>query len=546
MLEAAMTRRYSASPDEAFFTGGGVQHFSNYDRKDNGRVLTVREAFRRSVNLVFIRLIRDLAHSFAFGPGGITSNLLSDPGDPLRRSYLERFADIEGRTFLRRFYARGEGQTLDEALETLIRTRYGSPMRVAMVYRCLRPEASPAEFLAFLRTHAVALSTERIEHLYRSADPSRLNLNERSYLARVHPLELWLLAYQRQHPGATLSEIIAASTRERQEVYEWLFKPTFHHAQNRRIQTLVEQDAFDRIRREWQRLGYPFPSLVPSYATAIGSSGDSPAALAELVGVILNDGVRYPSVRVEQLRFGEDTPFEMVFGSRPQPAERKLAPEVVAVVKRELFGVVQVGTGQRLARGLDLGDGRTLPVGGKTGTGDNRFAVRSSAGPDPLVLGRTATFVFVLGDRFFGTLIAYVPGKAATGYAFTSALPVELLRRLAPALRPLLNEDKRMSPRISAFAPTVRQSSCVRSGSCRARIVGIRVRADSRQRERRSEGKMARSERGFASTDRAKQREIVSKGGKAARQKSTAHEWTPEAARGAGRGQTKHRGLPQS
>ena len=46
---------------------------------------------------------------------------------------------------------------------------------------------------------------------------------------------------------------------------------------------------------------------------------------------------------------------------------------------------------------------------------------------------------------------------------------------------------------------------------------------------------MAKEDRGFASMDRAKQREIDSKGGKAAHQKGTAHEWTSEEARDAGR-----------
>ncbi len=41
--------------------------------------------------------------------------------------------------------------------------------------------------------------------------------------------------------------------------------------------------------------------------------------------------------------------------------------------------------------------------------------------------------------------------------------------------------------------------------------------------------------RGFASMSRERQREIASKGGKAAHQKGTAHEWTPEEARIAGR-----------
>ena len=46
---------------------------------------------------------------------------------------------------------------------------------------------------------------------------------------------------------------------------------------------------------------------------------------------------------------------------------------------------------------------------------------------------------------------------------------------------------------------------------------------------------MAIADRGFASMDREKQREIASKGGRVAHEKGTAHEWTPEEARAAGR-----------
>jgi uncharacterized protein len=54
---------------------------------------------------------------------------------------------------------------------------------------------------------------------------------------------------------------------------------------------------------------------------------------------------------------------------------------------------------------------------------------------------------------------------------------------------------------------------------------------------------VAKEDRGFASMDRNKQREIASKGGKAAHQKGTAHEWTSDEAREAGRkgGVASHR-----
>jgi uncharacterized protein len=46
---------------------------------------------------------------------------------------------------------------------------------------------------------------------------------------------------------------------------------------------------------------------------------------------------------------------------------------------------------------------------------------------------------------------------------------------------------------------------------------------------------MAKEDRGFASMDRDRQRDIASKGGRAAHQKGRAHEWTSEEAREAGR-----------
>ncbi|MEN9819099.1 MAG: hypothetical protein RLZ32_3003, partial [Gemmatimonadota bacterium] len=44
-----------------------------------------------------------------------------------------------------------------------------------------------------------------------------------------------------------------------------------------------------------------------------------------------------------------------------------------------------------------------------------------------------------------------------------------------------------------------------------------------------------KSRRGFASMDPARQREIASKGGRAAHEKGTAHEWSSDEARAAGR-----------
>jgi len=57
----------------------------------------------------------------------------------------------------------------------------------------------------------------------------------------------------------------------------------------------------------------------------------------------------------------------------------------------------------------------------------------------------------------------------------------------------------------------------------------------SNNNQQNSEQRNRTSKRGFASMDPAKQREIASKGGKAAHQQGVAHEWSPDEARAAGR-----------
>ncbi len=56
-----------------------------------------------------------------------------------------------------------------------------------------------------------------------------------------------------------------------------------------------------------------------------------------------------------------------------------------------------------------------------------------------------------------------------------------------------------------------------------------------RAREAVVEQMKQKERRGFASMSPEKQREIASKGGRAAHEKGTAHEWTAEEARNAGR-----------
>ncbi|HEX9719259.1 MAG TPA: transglycosylase domain-containing protein [Ramlibacter sp.] len=444
MLDAAMNRRYSASPAEAFFTGGGLHRFANFEPKDNGRVLTVREALARSVNLVFIRLMRDLVRHYMFGISHSASSILRDQADPRRRDLLVRFADKEGRQFLARFHAKYMGKSPREAQELLLRGRRATPARLASILFALEPEAGTDALKTFLsqRSTGAGLSERSIRALFDKYGPGRLPLADRSYIAGVHPLELWLVGFLRAHPRATLGDVVAASQSIRQEAYGWLFKSSKKRAQDVRIRSMLEFDAFGEIQRAWKRLGYPFDALTPSYAAAIGASGDRPAALAELIGIIVSRGRRLPVAKLESLEFAADTPFETRLRYRPAQAERVLPEEVAATVRRALVDVVQDGTARRLRGVLGRPDGSRFDVGGKTGTGDHRIEVYGAGGRlvASRIVDRSATFVFLIGEKYFGTVMVYAHEPFAAKYRFTSALPVQLLKSLLPVILPMLEQ----------------------------------------------------------------------------------------------------------
>lgn len=441
ILEAAVERRYSGSPGERFFTGGGVHTFRNFDATYNSSVLTVTEGFRHSVNLVFVRLMRDvIRYHVGRVPGSLGAALEHAP-DSVRMQWLSRFADREGRTFIRRFYTRYRGQDRAGVLEALLGGRQLAPQRLAWAYRSAVPDASLSEFRDVLARYAPnsAVSGEDAERMYGRAEVEPHSLQDLGYLARLHPLELWVARYLLEHPDADLDQVADASVDERQEVYRWLFNSRRRGAQNQRIRTMLEEEAFLEIQREWRRLGYPFPNVVPSFGSSIGSSGDRPAALAELTGILLSGGVRLPSFRVAELRFAEGTPFETIVRRKEPERERVLSEEVASVAAGAMRDVVERGTARQVA-GLFRGPEQTsLPVGGKTGTGNNRFKVFGPGGrlTESRPLNRTATFVFFAGDRWFGTVTAFVEGAEADGYGFTSSLPVRLLGLLAPELEGL-------------------------------------------------------------------------------------------------------------
>lgn len=440
VLQRALDRRYSASPYEVFFTGGGTHSFGNFDRDDNGRILPIREALRRSVNLVFVRLMRDLVRyhqaRLPYDPAAV----LSDPDNPDRKELLQLVAADEATHALASAYRNYRGLTGDAIADKVLGKRATSPRHLAMLFYAWNHDAGEEALEEWLKAHHAEVPPDEVGRLARVYGNPRFTLADYGYLLSRPPLQVWVAGELARDPEVSWADLLARSAEARKLASAWLFRTRNRHAQDRRLRIRIEQDAFARMTPYWQRLGFPFEHLVPSYATAIGSSSDRPAALAELMGIIVNDGMKRPLLRVTQLHFAQGTPYETVFEPADDTGKQVMEPAVASALRGALATVVSSGTAQRLSHAFVGDDGKPLVAGGKTGSGDNRYKTFSRGGgiKSERPVNRTATFVFYVGDRYFGVVTAYVPGHDAGKYQFTSALPVTILKLAARFINPHL------------------------------------------------------------------------------------------------------------
>ncbi|MCK6554254.1 transglycosylase domain-containing protein [Candidatus Binatia bacterium] len=444
LLEEALERRYSASPGEVFFTGGGRHVFNNFDRRDNGKKFTVREALRRSSNLVFIRIMRDLVRYHEARLPYDSAAVLSQTDHPERKRMLEAIADADGQKVMAKAYRTYRDLPPEGLVGRLLGDKIRSARHLAILYFAWHRGGDAGGLAEWMARWGVAVPPAELHRLARAYGGPRLSLADFAYLLRRHPLEIWCAGQLLADPSVGSKELIERSAAERLAASSWLLATRQRRAQDTRLRIRIEEEAFQRMTPYWQRLGFPFARLVPSYATAIGSSADRPAALAELMGIIVNDGMRRPLLRLTGLQFARGTPYETVFEPDAAVGERVMEPTVAQVLRTALVGVVEAGTARRVAGAFVGPDGRPLVVGGKTGSGDNRVTTFTRGGGvrSSRAVSRTATFVFFIDDRYFGVLTALVPGKEAGHYGFTSALPLSVLRLTAP----MLNQRLRQGP----------------------------------------------------------------------------------------------------
>ncbi|HYB74384.1 MAG TPA: transglycosylase domain-containing protein [Candidatus Sulfotelmatobacter sp.] len=440
-LQQALERKYSANPGEMFFTGGGAQTFANYDPEENGRNYSIRDGLIQSVNLVYVRLMRDIVRFHAARLPYDAQSVLSDPDDPARHRLLGEIAEGEGEGVLAKAYHEYHSLPPGEAEARLLGRRAQDARHLAMLFFAWRRGAGEEALAAWLASHGATASPDEVGRLAKAYGNPALTLGDFGFLLGRHPLEVWCAGEVLKTPGISWQALVSQSAGPRRAAAGWLLAPSARRAQDIRLRIRIEQDAFARMTPSWRRLGFPFERLVPSLATAIGSSSDRPEALADLMGIILNDGVRLPRVEMRELQFAADTPYETVFGRGQEAGERVLPAVVARLLRPVLAGVVTEGTARRAAGAFVDDHGAIIPVGGKTGSGDNRFKTFARGGGVIAArpVSRTAAFAFYLGDRHFGVLTASVSGKAAGDFVFTSSLPVALLRLLAPTLETRLH-----------------------------------------------------------------------------------------------------------
>jgi hypothetical protein len=296
--------------------------------------------------------------------------------------------------------------------------------------------AHQEELARWLDARVPDIAMAEIRRLSRAYGNPQLTLADYGYLLDVHPLEIWCAGELLRTPATSFGELNARAADAKRVSSAWLFETRNRRAQDLRLKIQIERDAFDRMTAYWRRLGFPFERLVPSYATAIGSSSDRPAALAELIGIVVNEGRRRPAFLIERLSFAPGTPYHTVFAPAAAVGDPVMQPGVARVLRDVLTEVVEEGTGRRLKGVLHSPDGALVTVGGKTGSGDNRYETFSRRGhlKSSRVVSRTAAFVFYIGDRYYGVITASVDGPAAQDYRFTSSLPLAMLKLLAPQL----------------------------------------------------------------------------------------------------------------
>jgi membrane peptidoglycan carboxypeptidase len=124
--------------------------FSNFKREDNGRNPSVRESLNESINLPFVRMLRDVISYITHQQWQDLKAVMKNDDDPRRDKILARFADREGVQFLSQFWSKYSGKEPQEQIDAFLTGLKLTQDRAAVIHRYLYPSADLESFSAFM------------------------------------------------------------------------------------------------------------------------------------------------------------------------------------------------------------------------------------------------------------------------------------------------------------------------------------------------------------------------------------------------------------
>ena len=427
ILAWSMSRRISANPDRKFLTGESWHQFHNYQKSDDQKNPNIWQMTTDSINLSFVRLMRDVVDYYIEQSGYNKIAILTDKNNPVRKKiiddavkkeemfylnglnfFVERIQDSFSDVFLMDEKIAGNEGVTDKAI--IIRAR-------DIIKQMNLPLDKSVENNVY--NHSYKKSGEKYRMLL-------------SWFKRItHYEKKWLLARVRQQHNRDSDLIAIEQTRIIQQTSQWLRSSKFWIKNT--LYTHMERQAFAQgVTPAWKKLGYPF-NVSPSYAVVLGSSGDTPMSLVELAGILLNDGVHEKNISsIERIILAPESEFETPFKIIHQ--QEVIIPRAVAIVARKAMeGVLHKGTAIFASRHPLMK--YVQSAGAKTGTGDNRY------NQEPV--NRSAAVLSVLdtgeGKAKYAICITMsVTDGDIAHYKFTSKVPVRILSRIADHLSPVI------------------------------------------------------------------------------------------------------------
>ena len=441
ILAWAMSRRFSANPDSKFLTGESWHQFHNYQKSDDRKNPNLWQMTTESINLSFVRLMREVVDYYIDQSGYDKIAILTDKKNSVRKKIIDNSVKQEEAVYLDglNFFIEGiqssfsdfalaDEKTIKEHLaeETLDEKKEVTNREIIIRAR------------EFVKTMNLPVDKDSENKSYNSAYSKELEKYRRltSWFKRITDYEKkWLLARVRQQHSRYSEPESDALTVEQARIIEqtsnWLRTSKFWIKNT--LYTHMERQAFSKgVTPAWQKLGYPF-KVSPSYAVVLGSSGDTPMSLIELAGTLLNDGLHEKNISsIERIILAPGSEFETPFKIEYQ--QERIIPRAIAIVVRKaMAGVLQKGTAVFASRHPLMR--YVQSAGAKTGTGDNRYNQKP--------INRSAAVLSVLDSgegkaKYAICITMSVTEGDIERYNFTSKVPVRILSRIADHLSPIV------------------------------------------------------------------------------------------------------------